>query len=78
MPKSDGGAQIKHYLVEKKGEKEAEFSAVAEVTDLSYTVSGLEGDCGYTFAITAVNEKGAGKRLETDSVVKTKPVISKS
>ena len=58
-PKNDGGAPIKHYLVEKRQRGSTWQKAVAfPVEDTKVTVGNLEEGSEIEFRVVAVNEAG--------------------
>lgn len=62
-PKSDGGSEITHYILEARMIGKDKFTRLTKesLMERKYTYDGLrEGDT-YQFRVTAVNEVGAGK-----------------
>lgn len=68
--KDDGGAPIKHYLIEKMDTSRGTWSEVGTILDLKYKVPKLIYKKRYQFRVKAVNEVGESDPLDTkDSIV---------
>ena len=74
-PKDDGGCDIKHYIVERRDAKRNIWTQCATLdgVTLDYKATGLVEGTQYHFRITAENEVGQSKPLET-----VEPVVPKS
>ena len=61
-PKSDGGAPITHYVIEKKEPRSSRWSKVMpeEVKELTWKVDNLIEGKDYHFRVAAVNKAGQG------------------
>ena len=73
-PASDGGTEITEYEVEYKIHKQYTWKKAGAVDGTTYTyqVTDLQESTEYKFRVTAYNEEGPSKPLESDSTVKTK------
>lgn len=70
IPEEDGGAQITHYIVERRETSRLHWVIVeAECQTLSYVVTKLIKNNEYIFRVRAVNKYGPGVPLETEPVV---------
>ena len=77
-PKSDGGAPVKSYLIEYKPLDGRTWLKAGSTTGLvtDFTVPNLNEGTDYLFRVSAINEEGQGKPLESDTAVKPKKGIS--
>jgi len=70
IPEEDGGAQITHYIVERRETSRLHWVIVeAECQTLSCVVTKLIKNNEYIFRVRAVNKYGAGVPLETEPVI---------
>ena len=72
----DGGSPIKHYVVEKREKFKRSWTQVTKVKateELSCDLSDLAEGKEYEVQVTAVNEVGSSKPLESE-----KPLVPKS
>ncbi|XP_061891550.1 titin-like [Entelurus aequoreus] len=70
-PLIDGGANILHYVVEKREEARKAFTSVCSTcTRNSLKIDNLQEGCFYYFRVLAVNEYGTGLAVETLERVK--------
>lgn len=69
-PADDGGANITHYIVEKRETSRVVWSVVSEKQEecIVTTTKVIKGN-EYVFRIRAVNKFGVGEPLESDAVV---------
>ncbi|XP_038047568.1 titin-like [Patiria miniata] len=74
-PKSDGGAPITNYIIERKDKFSSRWTKVniTSVTDTSYNVTGLQEGTEYEFRVTAENKAGQGKPSNPASLKIRKP-----
>ncbi|KAL3982100.1 Fibronectin type III domain family protein [Acanthocheilonema viteae] len=70
-PLDDGGAGISNYLVEKR-EPDGTWTKVGQPVGTNFRVRNLENGHPYEFRVSAENQYGIGKPLET-----TEPIIAK-
>lgn len=72
-PKSDGGAPVTKYTVEKRDASRNKWISVGSTDKLCMEVGKLFEGSSYFFKVTAYNEVGAGTPVET-----TEPITAKS
>uniref|UniRef100_A0AAY5EM62 Titin n=1 Tax=Electrophorus electricus TaxID=8005 RepID=A0AAY5EM62_ELEEL len=75
-PADDGGANIKHYVIEKRESSRLAWTNV--VTDLlvtQYQVTKLLKGNEYIFRVMAVNKYGVGEPLESDPTIADNPYV---
>lgn len=73
-PQETGGADITHYVVEKRETSRLAWTLVkGDLTKTYFTVTGLLKGNEYTFRVLAVNKYGLGETLESDAVKITDP-----
>lgn len=69
-PQEDGGAEITHYIVERRETSRLHWVIVeAECQTLSCVVTRLIKNNEYIFRVRAVNKYGPGLPLETEPVI---------
>uniref|UniRef100_A0A3B4H5G2 Titin n=1 Tax=Pundamilia nyererei TaxID=303518 RepID=A0A3B4H5G2_9CICH len=69
-----GGADITHYVVEKRETSRLSWTLVkADVTKTFFKVTGLLKDNDYIFRVLAINKHGVGEALESDVIKVTNP-----
>ena len=76
-PQSDGGSKVRRYIVEKmvKGSDKWEKVDTVESYKTQYTVSDLEFEKEYFFAVSAENDVGVSEKQKTAKPVKLdKPI----
>lgn len=70
IPEEDGGAQITHYIVERRETSRLHWVIVeAECQTLSCVVTKLIKNNEYIFRVRGVNKYGPGVPLETEPVI---------
>ena len=73
-PQEIGGADITHYIVEKRETSRLAWTLVKEdITETYFKVTGLLKGNEYYFRVLAVNKNGRGEALESDTVKVTDP-----
>uniref|UniRef100_A0A4W6C8Z2 Titin n=1 Tax=Lates calcarifer TaxID=8187 RepID=A0A4W6C8Z2_LATCA len=73
-PQEAGGADITHYVVEKRETSRLAWTLVkGDVTKTYFKVKGLQKGNEYIFRVLAVNKYGLGEALESDAVKVTDP-----
>lgn len=73
-PQEAGGAQITHYIVEKRETSRLAWTLVkGNVTKTFFKVTGLLKGNEYVFRVLAVSKHGVGEALESDAVKITDP-----
>ena len=73
-PQETGGADITHYVVEKRETSRLAWTVVkGDVNNTYFKVTGLLKGNEYTFRVLAVNKHGLGETLESDAVKITDP-----
>lgn len=73
-PQESGGADITHYVVEKRETSRLSWTLVkADVTKTFFKVTGLLKDNDYIFRVLAINKHGVGEALESDVIKVTNP-----
>ena len=70
----DGGAEITRYEIEYRQHPQSDWTQTGTVggSELTYTVKGLQEGTDYSFKVTAHNEEGSSKPLESESATKTR------
>ena len=69
-PTEDGGADIMHYVVEKRESSRISWVTVHEkIKETSCTVCNLLEDNEYIFRVSAVNKYGQGNALESEFLI---------
>ena len=72
-PKSDGGAPISGYVVEKREKGSDRWVPIAEKPhDTEITVKGLQEGREYEFRVAAVNKAGVGKASQTAKAIEAR------
>lgn len=76
-PTSDGGSPIKNYLIEYKQPSKTNWVKAGTTDGLTtdFTVNGLMDGLDYIFRVSAVNDEGQSKPLETEKSVKPQKKI---
>uniref|UniRef100_A0A8C6LDJ9 Titin n=1 Tax=Nothobranchius furzeri TaxID=105023 RepID=A0A8C6LDJ9_NOTFU len=75
-PQEIGGANITHYIVEKRETSRLAWTLVkGDVTKTDFKVTGLLKGNEYIFRVLAVNKYGHGEVLESDTIKVTDPYI---
>lgn len=76
-PKSDGGLPVQNYIVEYKQPNRPTWikAGVTNGPITNFTVNNLQEGADYLFRVSAVNEEGTSKPLETDSAIKPQKEI---
>lgn len=70
LPQEDGGAEITHYIVERRETSRLNWVIVeGECLTLSYVVTRLIKNNEYTFRVRAVNKYGLGVPVESEPIV---------
>lgn len=70
IPEEDGGAQITHYIVERRETSRLHWVIVeAECQTLSCVVTKLIKNNEYIFRVRGVNKYGPGVPLETEPII---------
>lgn len=74
-PKSDGGAPITGYVIEKKSKHAKEWAKAAEFKEpvTKGVVMGLKENEEYQFRVRAVNKAGPGEPSDASTKVIAKP-----
>lgn len=73
-PSQDGGANISHYIIEKRETSRLSWTQVAsDVQAISHKVTKLLPGNEYIFRVMAVNKYGIGESLESEPVVAKNP-----
>lgn len=73
-PQEAGGAEITHYVVEKRETSRLAWTLVkGDVTKTYFKVTGLLKGNEYIFRVLAANKYGLGEALESDAVNITEP-----
>ncbi|CAG2161698.1 unnamed protein product [Oppiella nova] len=72
-PKDDGGAPIKHYLIEKMDTARGSWVECGTTPNTNFKVTKLQHKKSYNFRIIAVNEMGDSDALESDH-----PIVAKN
>lgn len=75
-PEDDGGANIEHYVIEKRESSRLAWTNVA--TDMQvtqYQVTKLLKGNEYIFRVMAVNKYGVGEALESDPTIADNPYV---
>lgn len=70
--KDDGGAPIKHYLIEKMDTSRGTWSEVGNTLDLKFKIPKLIYRKRYQFRVKAVNEVGESDPLESKEAIVAK------
>lgn len=76
-PEHDGGSRINRYIVEKslKGTDKWEKVATVESFRTQHSVSDLEREKDYLFAVSAENDMGLSEKLKTAKPVRLEKPI---
>lgn len=70
MPQEDGGAEITHYIVERRETSRLNWVIVeAECQTMSCVVTRLIKNNEYIFRVRAVNKYGPGVPLESEPII---------
>lgn len=70
MPQEDGGAEITHYIVERRETSRLNWVIVEpECQTMSCVVTRLIKNNEYIFRVRAVNKYGPGVPLESEAVI---------
>ena len=70
LPQEDGGAEITHYIVERRETSRLNWVIVeGECPTLSYVVTRLIKNNDYIFRVRAVNKYGPGVPVESEPIV---------
>lgn len=73
-PQETGGADITHYIIEKRETSRLAWTLVkGDVTKTYFKVTGLLKGNEYVFRVLAVNKHGHGEALESETVKVTEP-----
>ncbi|CAJ1057448.1 titin-like [Xyrichtys novacula] len=78
-PLNDGGANVSHFIIEKRETSRVTWTGVeSHVEALSYKVTKLVPGKEYIFRIAAVNKFGVGEFLESDPFIAQNPFTTPS
>ncbi|CAN9499142.1 unnamed protein product [Ophioblennius macclurei] len=78
-PVNDGGANVSHYIIEKRETSRVTWTSVdAQVETVSYKVTKLVPGKEYIIRIAAVNKFGVGDFLETEPFIAQNPFTTPS
>ncbi len=79
-PASDGGAPIRHYVVEKKEKGTPHWieAGKAPASNTMFSATGLKEGAEYEFRVVAVNEAGPGEPSDPSDAHKAKPRFCKN
>lgn len=73
-PEDDGGANIEHYIIEKRESSRLAWTAVASDLQVNqYQVTKLLKGNEYIFRVMAVNKYGVGEPLESEATIAENP-----
>ena len=72
VPKDDGGAPIKHYIIEKMDVARGSWLECGQSSTTSFKVTKLQHKKSYQFRVVAVNEMGDSDALEGDDTIVAK------
>ena len=73
-PSQDGGANILHYVIEKRDTSRLSWTVVdSNVKSISYKVTKLLAGDEYIFRVMAVNKYGIGEPLESEPITAHSP-----
>lgn len=77
-PKSDGGAPILSYSLQRQRDTEPDFTHVRDVnaTDMKCVLGSLDEVTSYTFGVLARNEAGLSKKCAVSDAIKTSAKLS--
>ena len=76
-PKSDGGAVIKQYILERKDKYSTRWVMETKTTSLEYRVTGLTQGTEYQFRVSAENKAGVGPASPPTTPTEAKPPFGK-
>ncbi len=76
-PKSDGGAPIKQYILERKDQYSTRWVTETKTSDLTFHVTGLTQGTEYQFRVSAENKAGVGPASQPSAGVMAKPPFGK-
>uniref|UniRef100_A0A673GNE0 Titin n=1 Tax=Sinocyclocheilus rhinocerous TaxID=307959 RepID=A0A673GNE0_9TELE len=75
-PADDGGANIQHYVIEKRESSRLAWTNVAsELPVNQYQVTKLLKGNEYIFRVMAVNKYGVGEPLESEAIIADNPYV---
>ncbi|KAF7660448.1 hypothetical protein LDENG_00280920 [Lucifuga dentata] len=78
-PLNDGGANVSHYIIEKRETSRVSWTVVEpQIEAISYKATKLVPGKEYIFRIAAVNKFGAGEPLESDPFIAQNPFTTPS
>lgn len=76
-PLHDGGAEVSHYIVEKRETSRLVWTVVeSKVQTLNLKITKLLPGNEYIFRVIPVNKYGIGEPLESDPVIATNPFVT--
>lgn len=75
-PADDGGANIEHYVIEKRESSRLAWTNVASELQVNqYQVTKLLKGNEYIFRVMAVNKYGVGEPLESEAIISENPYV---
>uniref|UniRef100_A0A8C1WEY3 Titin n=1 Tax=Cyprinus carpio TaxID=7962 RepID=A0A8C1WEY3_CYPCA len=75
-PSDDGGANIEHYVIEKRESSRLAWTNVASELQVNqYQVTKLLKGNEYIFRVMAVNKYGVGEPLESEAIIAENPYV---
>uniref|UniRef100_A0A671KF94 Titin n=1 Tax=Sinocyclocheilus anshuiensis TaxID=1608454 RepID=A0A671KF94_9TELE len=75
-PADDGGANIEHYVIEKRESSRLAWTNVASELQVNqYQVTKLLKGNEYIFRVMAVNKYGVGEPLESEAIIAENPYV---
>jgi len=77
-PKTDGGAPVKFYTVQKRDSRGRDWSTVtSKIKQCTYSITDLDKQRSYYFRVLAENDIGTGDPLQTTDVIFFKLKVAK-
>ena len=78
-PQQDGGADVSHFIVERRETSRLVWTRVeSKVATLNLKITKLLPGNEYIFRVIPVNKYGIGEPLESDAVIATNPFVAPS